>query len=669
MHHSRGVMASETFATEKKAFLAQRSGVRLAERFFRLLQSFLTLLSQMAARHRTVFLLSFQAGLVFSSFALAWFLRFDYSFPYRLVFFSAAPLLIFIRLAALGRFGLFHGWWRYTGVTHLLDICKAVALGSLVFFFLMYLVLRVHDFPRSVYVLETLLTAGLLAGARLLVRVLRESMRSDLKSSRRAILIGAGFASHMILREICRQGSGYVAVACIDDDASKLGLRIHGVPVRGTVDQLPRILEDHPADEIFIAVPSATGPQMERFVSICQQTGLKFRTVPAFRELIAGQVSISQLRDVKLEDLLAREPVQMDLEFVEREIRDRVILITGAAGSIGSELSRQILAYEPARLICLDQSETGLYYLQLDLAKRTGSSRLVCCVADIRDAQRMRHLLWQHRPEVIFHAAAYKHVPVMEGNVQEAVKNNVFAFVDLLQMAEECGCMSFVLISSDKAVNPTSVMGVTKRIGELIVTCRPHTGMRSVSVRFGNVLGSSGSVVPILQEQLRSGQRLTITHPGVRRFFMTIGEAISLVLQAFAVGGAGEILVLDMGQPLRVLDLAHRLARLSGKMEDEVHINFTGLRPGEKLSEELFYAEEEVLQTTCSKVRKARSQLVTWPRLERQLDELRSTLYLDEDAIVRAKLMDIVPEYCCPDSPNTSMRGGEGGARAAAAHA
>jgi FlaA1/EpsC-like NDP-sugar epimerase len=646
--------------------------VSMSDSILRLLSRFVTRLSHTVTGHHTLFLVSFQAGLVFCSFTLAWFLRFDLSLPYRLLFLSTAPLLILFRLTSLWRFGLFHGWWRYSGMNDVLDISKAVALGSAVFFFLLNIVLGVRAFPLSVYVLEALLTAGLLAGARLLIRVLRESVRSDLKSSRRAVLIGAGFASQMILREISREGSGYVAVACVDDDTSKLGLRIHGVPVLGTVDQLPLILKDQPADEILIAVPTATGAQMQRFVSVCEQTGLKFKTIPAFRELLAGQVSISQLRDVKLDDLLGREPVQMDLEFVEREIRNRVILVTGAAGSIGSELSGQILAYEPATLICLDQSETGIFYLQLELAKLKSSSQLVCCVADVGDSQRMRSLLRKHRPEVIFHAAAYKHVPVMEENVQEAVKNNVFALLDLLEMAENSGCMNFVLISSDKAVNPTNVMGVTKRIGELIVACRPHTGMRCVSVRFGNVLGSNGSVIPILQEQLRSGQHLTITHPGVRRFFMTTREAVSLVLQAFVVGGPGEILVLDMGQPLRVLDLAYRLARLSGKMEHEVRISFTGLRPGEKLYEELFYSEEEVLQTACPKVRKALSPLVTWPLLERQLHELRASLYVDGDMPVRAKLMDIVPEYSCPlPAPaKAGMRGGEeDGVRAAAAHA
>ena len=656
-------------STPEKTSLAGRTGARLSNSILLLLARSVTLLLQIAAQHNTLFSVGFQAALVFCSLALAWFLRFDLSFPYRFVFLSAASLLILIRMVTLHRFNLFHGWWRYTGMNDVSDILKAAALGSVIFFFLLSVVLDVRAFPRSVYVLEGLLTAGVLVGARLLIRALRESVRSDLNSSKRVILIGAGFAADMILREINRQGSGYVAVACVDDDPSKVGLRIHGVPVLGTVDQLPLVLKHHPADEIFIAVPSVTGTQMQRFVSICEQTGLKFRTVPAFRELITDQVTIRQLRDVNLDDLLGREPVRINLEFVERQIRNRVILVTGAAGSIGSELSRQILTSQPASLVCLDHSETGMFYLQLELEKCKGNVQLVCCVADIRDHQRMRGLLHRHKPEVIFHAAAYKHVPVMEDNVQEAVQNNVFGLLDLLEVAKDTDCRSFVLISSDKAVNPSNVMGATKRICELIVACRPRTRMRCVSVRFGNVLGSSGSIVPILQEQLRTGQQVTITHPSIRRFFMTTHEAVSLVLQAFAVGGAGEILVLDMGQSLRILDLAYRVARLAGKAESEVRVRFTGLRPGEKLQEELFYPTEEVLQTTCPKVRKVRSQLVTWPRLERQLEELRACLHLDGDAPIRAKLKEIVPEFSCPAPKESTRPAAEDDIRAATASA
>jgi FlaA1/EpsC-like NDP-sugar epimerase len=367
--------------------------------------------------------------------------------------------------------------------------------------------------------------------------------------------------------------------------------------------------------------------------------------VPALRDIITGQGSIREFRDVHLEDLLGRDPVEIDLGSVRKQIDGRVVLVTGAAGSIGSELCRQILEYGPATLICLDQSETGIFYLQQELSRLTAGSSAIFCVADVGDHERLRKVFAEHGPEVVFHAAAYKHVPVMEHNVQEAVKNNVFALLNLIEIAEAFGCESFVVISSDKAVNPTSIMGATKRVGELIIACRPANGMRCVSVRFGNVLGSNGSVVPLFQEQLRTSQPLTITHPEIKRFFMTGHEAVSLVLQAFVIGNHGDTLVLDMGEPVRILDLARTLIRLSGKSEREVGINFTGLREGEKLTEELFYATEEVHPTPFEKIKRTRSPLDGWSTLRRHLDELRASLTVDGPRPVRDKMKEIVPEY------------------------
>jgi FlaA1/EpsC-like NDP-sugar epimerase len=440
-------------------------------------------------------------------------------------------------------------------------------------------------------------------------------------------------------------GNSYEAIGCVDDDRSKFGIKIHGVPVIGSVDQLPALLAAHPVDEVLIAVPSATGKQMQRFVGICQQAGARFKTVPALRDLITGQGSIREFRDVNLEDLLGRDAVEIDLESVREKIDGRVVLVTGAAGSIGSELCRQILAYGPAALLCLDQGETGIFYLQQELSKLRSGSPTIFCVADVSDRERVRKVFAEHKPEVVFHAAAYKHVPVMERNVQEAVKNNVFALLNLLEIAEGSGCESFVVISSDKAVNPTSIMGATKRINELIISCRPANGMRCVSVRFGNVLGSNGSVVPVFQEQLRTGQPLTITHPEIKRFFMTEHEAVSLVLQAFVIGSHGDTLVLDMGEPVRILDLARTLIRLSGRSEREVGIRFTGLREGEKLMEELFYATEEVHPTRFEKIKRTRSPLDGWSKLQRHLDELRTSMGVDGAEPVRSKIKEIVPEY------------------------
>jgi len=605
--------------------------------------------SQLLLERSAWFVALFQALLIFCSLVVAWLLRFDFSLPDRVLLISAAPILVLTRLAAIRCFNLHHGWWRYAGINEALDIIKAVALGSAAFVLVIRYLLGVTVFPRSIYFIEALLTAALLGGVRLFSRTLVESVRENLTSSKKVIVIGAGFAAELILRELKHPGSGYTPVACVDDDRCKLGVRIHGVPVVGTVDQLPSLVPSYPVDEVLIAVPSATGPQMRRFVGICERTGVRFKTVPSLREIIAGRVSISQLREVDLEDLLGREPVQIDLESVRKQIDGRIVVVTGAAGSIGSELCRQILDYAPHKLVCVDQSETGMFYLRRELSAHKNGAQLVFCVADVRDWERMSRMFAEYKPQLVFHAAAYKHVPIMEWNAHEAVSNNVLALLDLLDVAEQAGCESFVLISSDKAVNPTSVMGATKRVCELILSARPANQMRCVSVRFGNVLGSSGSVIPVLREQLQNNQPLTVTHPDIKRFFMTTREAVALVLQAFAIGNHGDILVLDMGEPVRILDLAKSLIRLSGKSEEDVTIKITGLREGEKLQEELFYASEEVQATACEKIKRVHTISNGWPQLKQQLEELRTVMMVDGAEPLRAKLKQVVPEY---DSQN-----------------
>ena len=597
--------------------------------------------------NRPWFIAFFQALLVLSSLVLAWLLRFDFSLPFRHLLMWTAPILIAVRLSSLRLFNLHRGWWHFSGVSEALNILKAVALGT-VCFYLIVISLGFYAFPRSVYLLEAVLTAGLLSGGRLMSRVLAETMRRDSKTSKKVIIIGAGFAAQMVIREIAHSGSGYCVLGCLDDDESKLGIAIHGVTVLGKAEQLSAILAHYPADEVVIAVPSATGEQMQRFIQICQQAGIPFRTVPALGEIINGRVSIRQLRDVRLEDLLGREPVEMDLEPVRREIEDKVVFVTGAAGSIGSELCRQVMRYGPRQLVCIDQNETGLFYLQQAFAGDRERHSSIFCVADISDEMRMRRLFQQHNPSIVFHAAAYKHVPLMEGNVQEAVKNNVFGLMNLLETSEDCGCESFVLISSDKAVNPTSVMGATKRLGELILSCRSESAMRCIAVRFGNVLGSNGSVVPVLQQQLENNRPLTITHPEIKRFFMTTREAVALVLEASTVGEHGDILVLEMGKQISIVQLARTLIQLSGKTENQVSIQFTGLRPGEKLYEEMCSAAEEIVSTDRPKIKRVRGKRREWPLLARRLEELRASLTVDGAEPVRSKLREILPEYVSP---------------------
>jgi FlaA1/EpsC-like NDP-sugar epimerase len=556
---------------------------------------------------------------------------------------SAAPILVLFRIAAMARFKLLHGHWRYTGIDDAKDIAKATALASIAFLITFRFILGVVAFPWSVYVIESVLSALFVASIRLGFRVLAEAAtRVPSPETRKQVaIIGAGFAAQMIVRELRRNPSKYWVVGCLDDDRRKRGLKVLGKPVLGKVDQLSAIASARRIDEVLIAVPSATNKQMQRFVDICQSAGLKFSTVPSLQDLISGNAGIQELRQVDLDDLLGRDPVKIDMESVRTILAGKTIMVTGAAGSIGSELCRQILRHDPGKLVCLDQSETGLFYLQLEL----DSSRTKYCVADYTDSPAMDRILSSEGVQIIFHAAAYKHVPLMEENPRVAIQNNVLGLDTFLHVAERANCDLLIMISSDKAVNPTSLMGATKRIGELMVCSRPSSNMRCVSVRFGNVLGSQGSVVPVFQKQLAQDQRITVTHPDITRFFMTIREAVSLVLQASAIGNHGDVLVLDMGEPIRIVDLARTLIRLSGKSEKEVEIVYTGLRPGEKLYEELFYPSEKVLPTSCSKIKRTRAVTLHWNNLNARLEALRNLVCASAESELRAMVQTIVPEY------------------------
>jgi FlaA1/EpsC-like NDP-sugar epimerase len=597
----------------------------------------------MPLKRRSILVFLLQLGLIVLSATFAWMLRFDFTIPHLKVFLSALPVLLLARIATMARFNLFHGYWRYTGVSDAIDIAKAVSTGSLLFLIADRWIIGARSFPLSIYLIEAVLTACALGGVRMLPRVFRQKAQEHANqiNSKPVIVIGAGCGAAMLLVELPRRG--YTACALVDDDPAKAGVKLHGVPVAGRLDDLPDIVCRYNPVELMIAIPSATREQMQRITECCQRTGLLFRTIPGLADLLDGQVTVDQLREVNLEDLLGREPVKFDLEAVRRKIAGRVVMVTGAAGSIGSELCRQLLRYSPSKLVCLDQAETPLFNLQQ--ANERAQVDTAYCVADISDRSRMGDLIQEHDVKVILHAAAYKHVPLMEENLQEAVKNNVFGLLSLLEVADLWGCEDFLLISSDKAVSPTSFMGCTKRIGELIVAARPSAHMRCLSVRFGNVLGSQGSVVPLFQEQLKTSRRITITHPDMTRYFMTIPEAVSLVLEAFAIGGSGDILVLDMGEPVRIVDMAKTLIRLSGIARDQVKIVYTGLRPGEKLFEELFYDFEGRATTKAKKVLRTQSRVTNWRSLQEQLNALRSECATGVTARIRAAVKGIVPQY------------------------
>ena len=598
-------------------------------------------------RCRSLLVLVSQMGLILCSLVCAWLLRFDFRVPDPRLLWAAAPILIIVRLAVMPFFNLMHGWWAYTGISDAMDVLKAIATSSLAFLIIVRYGWGLKAFPLSIYVLEALIAFMLLAGIRLLSRMLAETVRTDSKC-KRLLLVGAGHAARMIIRETQEVQTGYRVIGCVDDNPLKKGLRVLGVPVLGPVQILAKAVSRDRIDEVLIAIPSATQIQMRRLVEACEEAGAPFRTVPEMSELIAGQVTLQQVREVSLADLLGRKPVDLDVEFVREHIRDRVVMVTGAAGSIGSELCRQIRAYKPKLLLCLDQNETGIFHLQHQLAQGDGDERKVFCVADFCNPERMRKIFLTYGVEIVFHAAAYKHVPVMEANVEEAVSNNVFGLLVLLNVAQSSNCGTFVMISSDKAVNPSNVMGCTKRVGELILATWPGERLRCVSVRFGNVLGSNGSVIPLFQEQIRQNQPITITHPEMTRFFMTVTEAVSLVLQAFAIGRQGDILVLDMGEPVRISEMAKTLVRLSGKSRQE--FKFIGLRPGEKLFEELFYPDEQVLPSACQKITRTESLRLAWPALKRGLDELYAAMSLGERASILAQLKQIVPQFTYTDS-------------------
>ena len=599
----------------------------------------------MLIRQRSWVIAAFQILLITASAFAAWCLRFDsWIIPFPKLLLGCLPLLLLFRMVALARFNLLHGYWHHSDVTDVIDILKAVTLGSICFFLTVRYVLGVLAFPLTLYSLEAITTTAALSGVRLLALALKDNhARPSDGLKRRVVLVGAGEAASLLIREM--QRTEFVPVACVDDDAFKHYAKIHGVPVAGTIDDLVSVASAHRVEEVFIAIPSASGAQMQRISRVCEQTGLRYRTVPGLQDLLTGRVSVSQLREVNIEDLLGRAPVELDLAVVREQVTNKTVLVTGAAGSIGSELCRQILRHAPAKLIVLDQAETPMFYLQLQLTKQPAGDRVVYAVADVANTSRMRRILTEGAVDIIFHAAAYKHVPLVELNIRGALSNNVLALAPLLDLAEESGCEAFVLISSDKAVEPTSFMGATKRLGELMLAARPRKNMRCVSVRFGNVLGSQGSVIPLFKEQIEKESRITITHPEITRFFMTIPEAVSLVLQAFAIGEHGDILVLDMGNPVRILDLAHSLIRQCGRSPSEIKIEFVGLRPGEKLHEDLFYPRETQLPTTNREVKRTQSEIILWPALWAHLEDLISLTNSGTEVSIRAKMKEIIPEY------------------------
>jgi len=531
------------------------------------------------------------------------------------------PLLIYTCLSVIIKLGMFYlmgiyrQFWRYASVDSLMTIIWGVGAASVLItgvVFAMYGTgfLGAPSLPRSIPLIDGMLTLIVVGGSRLSLRVLEYQSRSGHTNpeGKRLLVAGAGDAGQVVAREI--HHSRFIddhLVGFVDDDPAKQGMLIHGVPVLGSLDDLPRIVKSHQVDEVVIAMPTAEGTVIRRVFALCEESGVQVKTLPGIFELISGEVSYSRLRQVQIGDLLRRDPVKVHSRRVEALLKDKKVLVTGAGGSIGSELCEQIARCYPSRIIALGHGENSLYRLPGEIkawSDQTKEDRLDLVVADIRDGARMDAIFKRYQPEVVYHAAAHKHVPLMQDNLEEAVTNNIEGTRSLVRYCQKYNVGHLVLISTDKAVEPTSVMGMTKRVAERVVLqAAQETGRAYVTVRFGNVLGSRGSVIPLFQAQIAAGGPVTITHPEMERYFMTIQEAVQLVLQASALGKNGEIFVLDMGDQVKIVDLAHDLITLSGLTpEKDIEIHFTGLRPGEKLSEKLYTSAEAPDRTDFEKI-------------------------------------------------------------------
>ena len=578
-------------------------------------------------------------------------------------FFELLIFVVIVKAIVFGYFRLYAGWWQYVSVQDLIETFKASHISTAVILGGVYVckVLGPHGYkvitasvevPDTVLIIDWAATIALVGGLRFLVRIIKEGSRPVSPAGlTRVLVIGAGDVGEGVIRELYRLPvERYHVVGLIDDDPRKRGIRIHGVPVLGGVDDLAEVAEKQNAEEVVIALSRPARVELRRIIEVCKGQRLTFRIVPGVADLIEGRLDVSRLREVDINDLLGREPVALDTEDIGQFVTGKVVLVTGAGGSIGSELCRQVVAFRPRRLVLLEQAENNLFYIDRELRRAHPGLDLVPVIADICDRERLATVFRNFRPNVIFHAAAHKHVPMMELNPGEAIKNNIFGSRNVVDMAREVEADALVLISTDKAVNPTSVMGCTKRITEMYcqaVSTQAGAGKpKFVIVRFGNVLGSAGSVVPIFREQIARGGPVTITHPEMRRYFMTIPEAAQLVIQAGAIGKTGQIMLLDMGEPVKIVDLARDMITLSGFRPDvDIEIEFLGVRPGEKLFEELRTSGEDVLPTHHHKIFFWQNRGCTLEKIEHAFERLRAVsngASLDE---IHRALKETVPEY------------------------
>ena len=580
----------------------------------------------------------------------AYWFRFNFSTiptPYLEEALTWLPLVVVLQGSVFVYVGLYRGDWRFASLPDLIRIIKAAVFGTAICLGLLFLLTRLEGIPRSIFPTYAVLLMLWLGGPRFFYRWSRDR-RLYLGQAKRVLIIGAGRAGEMLVRDLLRDTSHELfPIGFVDDQRNKIGLEIQGIRVLGGSDCIPALVEQEAVDLVLIAMPSASSRQMRCVVEYCEQADVSFRTLPRVGDLVAGHITIDTLREVSIEDLLGRDPVMLDRENIQQYITEKCVLISGGGGSIGTGLAMQIARMKPERLIIVEQSEDNLYQVERTLKSRFPRLNLRCSLGDIGDAAAVDKLLQEFKPSVIFHAAAYKHVPMLEGQIREAVQNNILGTRVLAAAADRYGCECMVLISTDKAVNPANVMGATKRAAEIFCqNLDRRSSTRYITVRFGNVLGSAGSVVPLFQELIKDGGPVTVTHPEITRYFMTIPEACQLILQSGTMGGGGEIFVLNMGEPIKIAYLAEQMIRLSGKVPGEdIEITYTGLRPGEKLYEELFHETEALQSTMHKKILLARHREVDWIELNGILDHMQVACANYDEPELERLLKVLVPEW------------------------
>jgi FlaA1/EpsC-like NDP-sugar epimerase len=584
-----------------------------------------------------------------AAYYLAILLRFDFVLSSKTdPFLYVLPIILLLKAVVFVSSRLYRSMWRYASLPDAIEIFKTVSLASGVSWAGLVFLHEAHHFSRSIFLLDWGILLCLVVTSRLVWRVYRETHIIPRRSAgARTIIVGAGDAGNLLLKELLKSGSGYKVVGFVDDDPSKRNMRLNGVPVIGATAEICSIVADNEIENVIIAMPSANRKIIREIVKSCERAKVKFKTLPGIGDLIDGSVSVSQIKDVEIEDLLGRDPVVLDEDSIGRYLTGKRVLVTGAAGSIGSEICRQVARFRPAKIVLFDAAETPLFFLDKEMAAGWPGVRILPVIGDVRNRGRVEAVFEAFAPQVVFHAAAYKHVPMMEYNPVEAVTNNVGGTKVLADAAHVFGVENFVMISTDKAVNPTNVMGTTKRVAERYVQgLSRRSATRFSTVRFGNVLGSNGSVIPLFKQQIREGKAVTVTDPKVIRYFMTIPEATQLVVQAGGLGKGGEIFVLNMGEPVRILELAEELIRLSGLVPyEDIDIKFTGLRPGEKLFEELLVDGEGIKPTVHEKIKVLAPVATDFTEIAAEVEVLFRAVAESNLLALMDSLRRLVPEY------------------------